>query len=92
MTAPWEGFLNISRLDSSIATGIQQAWSHLTNNCLEVAPTGPTIDTSKILIVQPVTRAGFYEDGSMAASITKAVTIELETQRSTRLGSVVISS
>ena len=47
------------------------------------------VNTSKYLITQAVTRAGFYEDGPMEISVTKAVTIKLETQRSMRLGTIV---
>ena len=43
-------------------------------------------DTASFLITQPIERAGFYEDGSMAASVTYAVTEELEKQRMMRLG------
>jgi hypothetical protein len=50
------------------------------------------IDTSKHLLTQPVARAGFYEDGSMAKSMTSAITIELEKQRLMRMGSIVETS
>ena len=43
-------------------------------------------DTANYLIVQPVKRAGFYEDRSMARSVTHALTEELEKQRSLNLG------
>ena len=43
-------------------------------------------DTANYLITQPVEREGFYEDGSMAISVTRALTEELEKQRSLNLG------
>ena len=92
LTTHWEGILNNSRPDGNIATGIQQAWSHLTTKFQEVALPGQVIDTSKYLITQPVTRAKFYKDGLMAGSVTNAVTIELKTQRSIHLGTVVEDS
>ena len=42
------------------------------------------------MIVQPVERAGFYEDGSMALSVTHALTEELEKQRSLNLGANIV--
>ena len=77
-SAPWEGVLRNSRPDGDIATGIHQAWSHLNSKFQEVASPEQVDDTSTFLITQPVERAGFYEDGSMAASVTHAVTEELE--------------
>jgi hypothetical protein len=50
------------------------------------------IDTSKYLITQPVTRAGFYEDGSMARSVTNAITNELEKQRLLHMSTIVETS
>ena len=47
----------------------------------EVASPEQVGDTASFLITQPVERVGFYEDGSMAASVTHAVTEELEKRR-----------
>ena len=63
---PWEGVLQISRPNGDLATGLHQAWSHLTSKFQEVATPEQVGDTTNYLIVQPVERAGFYEDGSMA--------------------------
>ena len=83
---PWEGVLQNSRPNGDLATGLHQAWSHLTSKFQEVAAPEQVGDTSNYLIVQPVERAGFYEDGSMAESVTRALTEELEKQRSLNLG------
>ena len=84
--SPWEGVLRNSRPDSNIATGIHQAWSHLNSKFQEVASPEQMGDTASFLITQPVERVGFYEDGSMAASVTHAVTEELEKRRIVCLG------
>jgi len=84
--SPWEGVLRNSRPDGNIATGIHQAWSHLNSKFQEVASPEQVGDTANFLIAQPVERAGFYEDGSMAASVTHAVTEELEQRRMLCLG------
>ena len=89
---PWESLLNHSRPDGNIATGIQQAWSHLTTNFQEVVLTEQRIDTSKCLLARPVTGAGFHADGTMPGSVTNTVTVELEKQRSMHLGAIVASS
>ena len=91
-TAPWETLLLNSRPESNITTGIQQAWSHLTFKFQEVVLTKQVIDTSKHPLAQPIVRAGFYEDSSMAKSVTSAITIELEKQSLMRMSSIVESS
>ena len=91
-TAPWATLLANSRPGSNIATGLQQAWSHLTLKFQEVVLPEQVIDSTKHLLTQPVARAGFYEDGTMAKSVTSAITIELEKQRLVRMSSIVESS
>ena len=76
--APCETLLMNSRPESNIATGIQQAWSHLTFKFQKVVLPEQVVDTSKHLLTQPIARAGFYGDGSLAKSVTCAITIELE--------------
>ena len=44
------------------------------------------VDTSKCLLMQEVTRAGFYKDGRMAASITNSISIKLESHCVKQLG------
>ena len=92
LTSPCEGIVNNIRPDGKIATGIQQAWSHLTIKIQEVVLLGQVIDTSHYLIKQPVTRADFYEDGSMDGSGTNAIMIKLEKQRSIHLRTIIESS
>ena len=92
LPAPWEDLFNHSRPDGNIATGIRQAWSHLTTNFQEVVLTEQRIDTSKCLLARPVTGAGFHADGTMPGSVTNTVTVELEKQRSMHLGAIVASS
>ena len=50
LSASWEGLLNHSRPDGNIATGIRQAWSHLTTNFQEIVLPEQLIDTSKYLL------------------------------------------
>jgi hypothetical protein len=89
--APWETLLN-SRPNCDLAIGLQTAWSHLTINFQEVATPAQLADTTTYLLTQHTSRAGFYEDGSFAPSVTKAITNELEKARSIVLGSQISTS
>ena len=88
-SSPWEGVLTNSRPDGDIATGLHQAWSHLTSKFQEVATPEQMGDTENYLINQPIERAGFCADGSVKRSVTNAVTEELEKQRSSSLGTKI---
>ena len=66
--------------------------NHVTLKFQEVVLPAQVIDASKHLLTQPIVRAGFYEDGSMAKSVTSAITINLEKQRLMRMGTIVESS
>ena len=50
------------------------------------------INTSNHLLIKPDKKVGFYTDGSMAKSVTNAITIELEKQRLMRMDILVKSS
>ena len=86
LESPWENFLTSSSNSSSnIAEGLQHAWSHLTSSFQDVA-TPQQLQDDKLLLNQDISGAGIYPDGSIAKSATKALTIELEKTRSTKLG------
>ena len=81
-----ENFLTSnSNSSSNIANGLQHAWSHLTSSFQDVA-TPQQLQDDKLLLNQDISRAGIYSDGTIAKSVTKALTIELERSRSTKLG------
>jgi hypothetical protein len=49
-------------------------------------PTQVTIDASKYLLTQDISRAGSYHDGSTPKPVTDSITIELEKAHMTTLG------
>ena len=88
---PWEHLINRSRESCNLAHGLKHAWSHLTTSFQDVA-TPEQLSDFDLLLSQEVTRAGFYEDGTVAASVTKALTIELESARATTLGEEITTA
>ena len=64
---------------------MEQARSHLTTSFKDVA-TAEQLSDFDVLLSQEVTRAVFYKDITVAASVTKVITIELELSSATRLG------
>ena len=82
---PWETFLNTSDESGNLVCGLRHAWSQLQSNYQDVA-TNDELSNPKLLLTQELARAGFYEDGSVAKSVTNALTIELEGSRSRSLG------
>ena len=88
-TTPWEHLLNTDVVGSNnnIAHGLRHAWTHLKNKFQDVAtPAQLTTNSSDYLLMQDVSRAGFYQDGSKPKSATAAITIELEKARMKALG------
>ncbi len=86
---PWEKLLNaeIPGTNDNIANGLRHAWTHLQNNFQFVAmPTQLTVDGTKYLLTQDISRAGSYHDGSTPKSVTNTITMELEKARMTTLG------
>ena len=67
-------------------------WSHLKLKFQENILPEQVTDTSTHLLTQTVTRAGFYNDGSMLRSAINTITIELKELRSMRVCTVVESS
>ena len=82
---PWEHLITTSRESCNLANGLEQAWSHLTTSFKDVA-TAEQLSDFDVLLSQEVTRAVFYKDKTVAASVTKVITIELELSSATRLG------
>ena len=83
--------LNNSRPNHNIANGIQQAWSHLQFNFQEVANAAAHDDDS-LLVNQPVQQAGFRSNGAIPKSVTREITMEIESARSTYLGKKIINN
>ena len=73
---PWDHLLQHSTGD--IAAGLRQASSQITKKIEEVAIDG-TYDPDKCLALQGETRIGFNHDGTRPASVTRALTEQLET-------------
>ncbi|EJK59095.1 hypothetical protein THAOC_20726 [Thalassiosira oceanica] len=75
-TAPWAHILENST--DGIATGLRQASSQITKIFEDVAIDG-MYDPAKCLALQDVTRIGFHHDGTRPASVTHALTQQVET-------------
>ena len=61
----------------NLASGLKNAWTHLTTSFQDVASTDQTAYTS-LLLSQGVESAGFHLDGTIASSATNAITVELK--------------
>ena len=79
-TALWEMLLK-----RNPSGGLKHAWSHLQTSFQEVSSREQLTDGA-LLLSQGVGRAGFYQNGTITASVTKAIILELEKARATRLG------
>jgi len=75
---PCAHLISNSRSGVNIASSLQHAWSHLTSNFQDVEQAAANIDTSNYLLRREVGVAGFYRDGSIAGSVTNALSTELE--------------
>ena len=91
LESPWEQMLNNSRSNHSIANGIEQAWSHLQINFQEVTDAAAR-DNNDLLVNQPVEQIGFRSNGTIPKSVTREITMEIESARSTCLGKMIINS
>ena len=89
--SPWDTLLTMSGPSSNLANGLKHAWSNLKTKFQEVSTPEQAADDS-LLLNQDVTRAGFSPDGTVAPSVTNAVTIELESSRSKDLGTRISGS
>ena len=74
-TGPWAHILETST--DGIATGLRQASSQIKNIFEDVAIDG-MYDPAKCLALQDVTRIGFHHDGTRPASVTHALTMQVE--------------
>lgn len=86
---PWKHLFE-TKPDSSIARGIDTAWSHLTHNFQNVK--SHEINTEKFLLEQTLYKAGRYGDGTLPKSATHATTMELESHRALHLGKQIKSN
>ena len=84
LTTPWNMLMEQSNPSHNLASGLKNAWTHLTTSFQDVASTDQTVDMS-LLLNQGVESAGFYPDDTIASSVTKAITVELEKARATNL-------
>ena len=92
LESPWGTLLTSSNNTSSnIACGLQHAWSQLTSSFQEAAEPQQLHDEN-CLLNQDTPNAGFYKDGSIAKSVTKAITNELEKARSDKLSKSIAES
>ena len=85
LTSPWENMLNNRRTNQNIANAMPQAWSHLQLTFQEVA-SAEASENQDLLINQPIERAGFHSNGTTPKSVTREITMEIESERSTSLG------
>ena len=85
---PWEHLITTSRESYNLANGLRHAWIHLTTSFQDVS-TQEQLSDFDLLLSHEVTRAGFYKDGTVAASVTKALTIKFELARATKLGETI---
>ena len=83
--------MTMSGPSSNLANGLKHAWSHLKTKFQEVSTPEQAADES-LLLNQDVTRAGFSPDGTIAPSVTNAVTTELKSSRSKDLGTRIEGS
>ena len=92
LNAPWGTLLTSSNNPSSnIACGLQYAWSQLKSSFQDAAEPQQLLNEN-CLLNQDTSIAGFYSDGSVAKSVTKALTNELEKARSDKLGKNIAES
>ena len=86
--SPGLGVLTNIRLLVNIAYELQFFPSHLNTNFQAVVTHEQVLDQTSLLLKQDVKRAGFYADGTIAASIsiTMAITMELKRQREMHFG------
>jgi hypothetical protein len=91
LTSPWENMLNNKRPTHNIANGVQQTWSHLQLKFRGVA-TPNACDDDDLLVNQPVQRAGFRSNGTIPSSVTRDITMEIESAISTYLGKHIINT
>ena len=85
LLSPWETLLSESSPSNNLANGLSHAWSHLTTKFQEVTTNEQSTDVT-LLLMQDVSRVGCYSDGTVAPSVTKAITMELEQARSNHVG------
>ena len=85
LISPWEYMLNNKRPTHNIVNGVQQTWSHLQLKFQGVA-TPNACDDDDLLVNQPVQRAGFRSNGTIPSSVTRDITMEIESAISTNLG------
>ncbi len=84
-TSPWETLLSAVRPTSNLKSGLQYTWQHLTQIFQDVATALETLDKN-LLLSQSVESARFYADGTHAPLVRNALTLEMETRWSRRLG------
>ena len=89
--SPWSTLLTSSNTSGNLVSGLRYSWSHLTSSFQDVA-THEQLSDSALRLRQDISQAGFNSDGTVAGSATDAVTRELESARSRKLGESVLAS
>jgi hypothetical protein len=82
----------IRYLPRGVASAIRETWSQLTTTFQNIRIPTQTDQERSYLLTQEINQAGFYHDDTQPKSVTRAITIEIETARGKQLTKRIVET